>query len=379
MKLAVICFTKSGYDLMNSIENMLADERVEGDFEIVSAVHRCKALLADTVQGEALSRDKNCYYPNSIEEWAQEHFQKGHALLFIGATGIAVRAIASSVKSKLSDSPVLVMDEKGRFVIPILSGHVGGANELAEQLSSLTGAIPVITTATDIENRFSVDVWAKKNHLTIREKEKIKEVSSKILAGEEVTLRINSETSINPGTDKNPEADITIGPGMFWEPKEYVVGIGCKKGKTEEEIRGFLAECLGKIGITMEQIRCFASIDVKAEEAGILALAEKERIPFVTFSKEELNRLQGEFHESDFVKETVGVGSVCERAAMLGSISLNPDTDHELNLPKQAKDGVTIAIARRRWTMDELDTNALTGVLNIKLIERENKQHEKDN
>lgn len=105
------------------------------------------------------------------------------ALIFIGACGIAVRAIASSVNNKLKDSPVIVIDELGKFVIPILSGHVGGANELTVLLAAMMNATPVITTATDINNKFAVDVFAKKCRLAIVNKDGIAEYHQRYWRG----------------------------------------------------------------------------------------------------------------------------------------------------------------------------------------------------
>lgn len=107
-------------------------------------------------------------------------------MLFVGAAGIAVRAIAPLVKDKLTDPAVLVMDEAGQFVIPILSGHVGGANELARLIAGLCQAVPVITTATDVNRVFAVDVFAAKNSLIIADREAARHVAMDLLEGREV-------------------------------------------------------------------------------------------------------------------------------------------------------------------------------------------------
>ena len=146
--------------------------------------------------GEAESRDggkekrRARYVKESLSEWTQAQMQKRRALLFIGACGIAVRAVTPYLQDKLKDSPVLVMDETGRFVIPLLSGHVGGANDLALLLAERTGAEPVITTATDRNGVFAVDLFAGKNRLWIENREGIAKVSSRALSGREITLSI---------------------------------------------------------------------------------------------------------------------------------------------------------------------------------------------
>jgi cobalt-precorrin 5A hydrolase len=129
----------------------------------------------------------------ALKEWTKEAFSQADAILFIGAVGIAVRAIAPYVKSKLTDPAVLTMDEQGRYLIPILSGHIGGANELALELAEKLQAQgfqtqAIISTATDLNGLFAVDVWAKKQNCHIYNPEKIKELSGKLLRGEEIRV-----------------------------------------------------------------------------------------------------------------------------------------------------------------------------------------------
>ena len=97
-----------------------------------------------------------------LKSWTKDCFSLHLPILFISSTGIAVRTIAPFLDNKLKDSPVIVVDELGKNVIPILSGHFGGANELAIEIAKVLEANPVITTATDINNLFAVDVFAKK-------------------------------------------------------------------------------------------------------------------------------------------------------------------------------------------------------------------------
>lgn len=296
----------------------------------------------------------------SLSTWTGKQFQEKNALVFIGATGIAVRAIAPFVQDKLSDSPVVVIDEKGQFVIPLLSGHVGGANELAERIAIKIGATPVITTATDIHGKFAVDVFAKKQGLAIVNREGIEKVSSKILDGKKATIAIEgcgmdlelpkeleqvfyppekkTDIVISTAKEKIPEAVLQL------RPKEYVLGIGCRKGKTFEEIHFFIKKQLETLQITEADIRAIASIDVKAREEGILQWANYYRVPFMTFSSEELQQVPGTFRGSAFVEKQVGVDNVCERAALAAC-----EGDGKLILEKQAENGITLAVAKRKW------------------------------
>ena len=280
----------------------------------------------------------------------------GRSLLFIGACGIAVRAIAPHITGKLSDRPVLVMDEKGNYVIPLLAGHVGGANELAGELGRLTGAIPVITTATDLEGHFAVDLFAKRNRLAIMEKAGIARVSAKVLAGETVTLAVARERLIKGETqpadlqDKG-SADVVVSTGkpdkepLLWlRPRPYVIGMGCKRGTEETKIAAYIDETLRRVQIEKEEISALASIDRKRDEQGLVSWSRKQGIPFLTYPAQELAQVEGDFRESAFVKETVGVGNVCERSALRAC-----GEGGSLVAEKHASEGMTIAIARREW------------------------------
>lgn len=346
MKLSIISFTQNGIVLSKSIAKLL-----DGIEYTLYTKYKASYQEEQTVR----------FVTQSIGEWAKEQFEERNALLFIGACGIAVRAIAPHITDKLHDSPVLVMDEKGEYVISILSGHVGGANELAISLAEKTGAKPVITTATDVHNQFAIDLFAKKNGLTIVNKDGIAKVSSKVLSGKRITMAIEHghlgkigklprkiELVEYPPLQK---VDVVISSEnrefdtmLLLVPKEYAVGIGCKKGKEIEKIEDFIIRHLQRVGIIPIQVFGMASIDVKRDEPGLLAWSRKEKIPFITYTAEELKSVKGDFHRSEFVKEQVGVDNVCERAAMKMC-----EPGGKLIYEKHAEDGMTIAIAGREW------------------------------
>lgn len=334
-KLSIISFTENGDKLAHEVQTCLKEWKVQ-----------CFAKEEIKEQG--------------LAGWTKEQMKQKQALLFIGACGIAVRAIAPNLVDKLQDSPVLVMDEKGSYVIPILAGHVGGANELAFLIAERMGAVPVITTATDINGKFAVDVFAKKNGLWIQNKEGIAKVSSKVLRGNHITVsveaerviegRIPEEIELVPYPPEN-EVDVLITTEkipcsalLTLVPKEYVLGIGCKKGKDEAEITAFISEILKKEGILETQIYAIASVEQKAEEAGILGWSQKSGVPFRTYSAEELNQVKGVFSGSDFVKRTIGVDNVCERSALKAC-----QMGGTLLRKKEAENGITLAIAKKEW------------------------------
>ena len=248
MSLSVISFTENGLALSGKVRETFNAEEVNLFTKCSFARESAEAV----------------YVEESTGQWAGKQMEEGNALLFIGACGIAVRAVAPWIKDKLHDSPVLVMDEMGHFVIPVLSGHMGGANELAERISKVMGAVPVITTATDLNRKFAVDLFAKRNHLAIADREGIAKISSKILAGEKVTVSVEyghlrssadvpEELCLREYPPQSP-VDILIdaeGQGeclIHLFPKEYVIGMGCRKGKEPEEIAEFIRRCLKKNG-----------------------------------------------------------------------------------------------------------------------------------
>lgn len=328
-------------------------------------VELSKRVFEDWTNEKVLFRtDKT----EELSKWTKTGFENRRAIVFIGAVGIAVRSVAPFIKSKLTDSPVIVIDELGQYVIPILSGHVGGANELSIRIAEKIKAVPVITTATDINNKFAVDIFAKKNNLQIVNKDGIVKVSSKILSDEKITVavemgRVNGriphyieikdriEIKDNKKDHMSEEkADVIITSdldvqeraALVLRPKEYVLGIGCKKGKACSEIEEFIKMS----GIDIGNIALIASVDRKKDESGIIELADKNRIDFVCFSPEELMRVEGEFSSSDFVKNQIGVDNVCERAAVLAAGEAG-----ELVMKKQACNGITLALAKRKWSV----------------------------
>ena len=262
-----------------------------------------------------------------VREWAREAFDTADALLFIGACGIAVRAVAPLVRSKTSDPAVLVMDEAGQHVISLLSGHIGGANALALAIAARTGAQPVITTATDVRGIPAIDSWATTQGLAIENPEAIRDISAAALAGRPVGVAVTDRTMA-------PPFPVTL----FLRPRTLVLGAGCRRGidgeAFEQAALGFLARC----GVSLLSVRALATIDRKQSEGAFLRFCNRYRLPLVTYSAQELAAVPGVFAHSDFVQRTVGVDCVCERAAVLAS-------GGHLLMGKTAQDGLTFALA----------------------------------
>ncbi len=354
--LSIISFTSQGLRLSQKILEGMGQERA-------ALYTKCSMAKEEGLPPLA------AFVEEPLGVWAGRQMEEKNALLFIGACGIAVRAVAPSVINKLKDSPVLVMDEFGAYVIPILSGHVGGANALALELAKGTGAAPVITTATDLHKQFAVDLFAGRNHLHIANKDGIAKVSAKVLAGKEITLSVETGhlDPLSRGVKgvrlcsypPREAVDILVtgeedaGKGqLLLRPKEYVVGMGCRKGKEEEKIRAFMEKCLQENGIFKSQIFALASIDRKKGEEGFLSWSRKEGVPFFTYSAEELWQTKGSFCSSEFVRSQVGVDNVCERAALLAC-----GPGGRLVQRKTLWDGMTLAIGKKEWkvTLDEAE------------------------
>ena len=351
-------------------------------------------IIAFTAQGKCLAEQLKdlsveehirIYYTGEQKESAahivKRSFKQRIPLLFIGAMGICTRLIAPYMVDKLHDTAVVVMDETGRYVIPVLSGHVGGANNLARKISQVTGAEAVITTATDLHGLFAVDEFAVKRHLLILNKEGIRQISSKLLSGQCVTIAVQDDrfvveenglperVRIKPWkeylfnnkqkeygiilnkTKENADVciseDLSVGAILYLRPRPYVLGIGCRKGIAASDMENTVIRLLHQAGVSIEEVDGVATIDRKRNEGALHALCRKYILHLKTYSADELKDLHGEFGHSDFVEKTVGVDNVCERAAV--RYAMEQGGVEEQIIPKTASSGVTIAIYRYRW------------------------------
>lgn len=379
MKISVFAYTKKGCETAMIIAAALRGENQVSCFTV------SRFLEEEGLRSSFSLIEKT-------DSFYGEKFSESDALIFVGATGIAVRHIAPYISDKMTDPAVISVDEKGGYIIPILGGHVGGANALAKKIAEDIGGESVVTTATDINKKFSVDTWAVSQGLIIESREAAKEISAEILEGDVLfksDLPVKGETPAGvkllraeekdapdadacAGTcaeaDKEPVAGIYIG----WKKEEPFektlrlipcilhLGIGCKRGTGAEKIKSFVETVLQEENIDGRAIKGIASIDIKSNEEGLLAFASEENIPINFYSAEELASLSGDFSSSTFVEGVTGVDNVCERAAVMDAMrgaARNNASDAEtapkkdsLNEPvliirKTADDGVTLAVA----------------------------------
>ena len=287
----------------------------------------------------------------------QEAFAASDALIYVGACGIAVRAVAPHLVSKTTDPAVLVVDDRGQFVISLLSGHIGGANELARGLADHLGAMPVVTTATDVNRRFSADDWAARHGLIISDMGAAKRFSAGILTADmpfvsDFPIEGALPAGLRPGADGpcglfiSCRVDTPFPDTLTLTPRILHLGIGCKRGVSADQVARAVDAALAGARLNPGAVVAVASIDRKSDEAGLLAFAASRGLPIRFYSADELNALPGEFTASDFVRQTVGVDCVCERAAVRDAMD-----GARLIVKKTSLDGVTVAVAQEKWSV----------------------------
>ena len=383
MNISLICFTRDGFETMKRINDTLSgasealtdevcpeqyDKSAEAEDRPCGGDTLYKSLwIAGRYALQLAVADAGVPYQalpeGGLSEWTKEAFLRDDALIFVGACGIAVRSIAPYVRDKFQDPAVVCVDEAGQFVIPLLSGHVGGANRLAEMVASGIGAVPVVTTATDVEKKFAVDVFAKDHGFVITDRKLAKEISADILAGEPVGVFSDFGFS---AWKKIPEGlfEDRICKRNLWItvsgkekkgipenrvlrliPRCVALGIGCKRGTPVEKIRTAVESAMERNGIDLRSVFAAASIDIKKQEQGLIEFAKELQVPFLTFSSEELNGQPGDFPESEFVRKTTGTGNVCERSAVAACRLGVRASECRILIHKEAEDGVTVAAA----------------------------------
>ena len=289
--------------------------------------------LCDSLEWELQNEKLFIRNGESLKDWTKAAFENADAIIFIGAAGIAVRSCAPFLRGKDKDPAVLVCDELEKYVIPILSGHIGGANALALQLARYIGAEPVITTATDLNGVWAVDNWAVKNDFYISRPQDIKYISAALLRGEKVGFAsdiplpqrlldelpenvVLNDTGLDAGVDLTPFSR----PPKFKRtltlvPRCIDLGVGCKKDTAVFD----MMKAFSHLRIHRAAVKYVATIDIKKDEQAVHSLCARTGAELKCYTAAELKKAEGEFSKSDFVKSITGVDNVCERAAALAS------------------------------------------------------------
>ena len=344
----MICFTERGAWVCRRLFHKLKETGEECEAIIP------KRFLREEWKKEGLKEREE----ESLSQWTGRMFAEKRAMIFVSATGIAVRAIAPWIRDKMTDPPVVTVDEGAQFVIPLLSGHVGGANELARHIADWLEAVPVITTATDVNGKFAVDLFASAYHMTITDRKEAKNISAAVLEGKQIGVFSDLPIKKLPDgfvMDRWCEENIciTVKDPSFPEkkasylrlvPRAVVLGVGCRRGTDPEFMKEKVFAFLKEHGIDPTAVKAIASVDVKQDEPAVLDLKQlfdgeclhqpcEQRF----YTPEQLIQVPGDFKESAFVKKQIGVGNVCERSACAAG--------GKLLVEKQAGDGITLAAA----------------------------------
>lgn len=334
MNIALTAFTSRGAELAGRLAKALTEDG-----------HSCALWVP-----ERLAPETGLPGYRSLGPWTGERFADSDALLFVGASGIAVRAIAPYVRDKFTDPAVVSVDEAGRFAVPLLSGHVGGANDLARLVARRTGGTAAVSTATDVNGRFAVDQWAREQGFFLDGREGAKRVSAALLAG--ISVGMESDFPIQgplpQGVVEGPaEAGIALTLDPEKRPFPHTVrlippvlhlGIGCRRGTPAATIAKAVEGVFRSRHLSLKGVAAVCSIGLKKDEAGLLAFCQGLGLPLTTYSAGELSAVPGDFTPSPFVHGVTGVDNVCERAAVRRGGSLI--------VPKQAGEGVTVAVSQ---------------------------------
>lgn len=258
----------------------------------------------------------------NFTESLNENWHKYDGHIFIMATGIVVRKIASLIKSKDIDPAVCIIDENRSFVISLLSGHLGGANELANMLGEKFSLLPIITTSSDITGKIAIDTLSQKLNLEMESLKKAKEITSLIVDSKQVDImlpknvKIGESGSASGVTIISNRENINI---MRLYPKNLVVGIGCRRGSKFETILEGLDLVFKKHNLSKKSIKAIATVDVKADEVGLIKAAKELGYDLIIIDREDIRPVQNLFKGSDFVEKQIGVRCVSEPVAYLAS------------------------------------------------------------
>ena len=380
--LLITCSVR-GYATMQKLAKKL--ENISGA-EIITKV-KCEALPEVSMR-------------ETVKACVDTYFGQVDAIVFVTASGIAVRSVAEHLAHKSEDPAIVCMDECGKHVISLVSGHVGGANALTQMLADVMWATPVITTATDVEGRFSIDEYAREHNLVVTDWAKAKAISAEVLAAgaepvwvdeaagsqeeEKNECEIGKEqksTGIDVGKIENdgcknevdgcenrvggcenridgcgnrinvkrlqigshqviitPQDGSVDAQTLQLIPRCIVAGVGCKKGTPVDKIEHAVQDAFAKAGLRMEALCAVVSIDLKKEEAGLLEFCETRNVPFETYAAEELQAVPGTYSASEFVSGVTGVDNVCERSAVKYASEHGMNQGEQL-LGRQAKHG----------------------------------------
>lgn len=306
-----------------------------------------------------------------IADFIKDTYSTVDALVAVMATGIVIRAVAPYLESKLTDPAVVGVDATGKFVISLLSGHYGGANELARTIAQGIGGTAVITTASDVTGKMSVDELARTLHLTIQNPESLVAVNSAIVNGDHLIIVLIGDVKIPTNalscyeikkaengaqaleiinhydagviiTQEPLSIAKFVKPFTILKTKYLVVGLGARKDSTADSMIEAVNTALEQVHVPLDRVNRFATVDIKKTSKPMVEAVERLGAPLEFLSVDALRSLNHSdlSPDSAMVQEKIGVGGVCERAALLIA-----GKNSKLLLKKTKLNGVTVAIA----------------------------------
>lgn len=330
----------------------------------------------------AAAHPGDIYNKENFKENLQAGFGKYDSLICIMATGIVVRILAPLIVHKTSDPAVVVLDQKGKYAISLLSGHLGGANDLAREMAVISGGEAVITTATDVAGELSFDTFAKKHDMAIENIGQLKHISGALLSGKKVNVFTDKNAAeLYPELAKEQKrgmiailplseffktytiesnipavviderlfvSNSTVPqatPVLYLRPRTICAGIGCKRNMEQKPIEEALLQTLKEEGIHPLSLKCIATIPLKSDEPGIIGTAANLNVPLQIIPTEEIENLdisQLGIQTSEFVASQTGVLSVSTACSYLAS------GKGEILKDKAKYKGITIALSKAR-------------------------------
>ena len=341
------------------------------------AITKHGAVIARKLGGDRFIKNKfkpegegECdihYFDSPIKALTAEIWPQYEALVYVVSLGAVVRTIAPFLKDKHEDPAIIVVDDKAQFVISVLSGHVGGANQLTQKIADQLGAKAIITTASDVGKTIPVDILGRELGWTTEGEAMITPVSAAVVNEEAVafvqetgeknwwqrktSLPKNIEVTTLEKVEAAPDrfkallcvtdrliANLPIKQTVFYRPKSLVLGIGCDRGTSCERIEGFVLEILKKEQLSFKSVRNIATAEAKRDEPGLNAFCEKHGFALVCYESEVLKGIKAP-NPSAVVLKHVGTPGVSEPAAMISS-------GGTLIVPKQKTLNMTLAVAR---------------------------------
>lgn len=326
MKIAIISVTNQG----KNISNILYDNLINNP------------LVLQVTQ-----------YHKNVMDTVKETFSNYDCIIGIMASGIMIRAIAPYINSKLSDPAVILIDDNGNFVISLLSGHFGGANDLTVKLADIINSTPVITTSTDVNNKIGIDSIAKRFYFELFNPKNIKHINKALVNNIKVDLFLPSKFSYILSDEVNNSYNVSICESLGFikssvdnydvilKPKKLVMGIGARRDIETSKVENAISQACLILEVPQSRIDLFATADVKANEKGILDNVHRLNKPLKIISMDTIKSYQNdECSKSDFVMKQFGVRGVCEPSSLIAN-----DENAHLIFKKTAYDGVTIAVS----------------------------------